>query len=81
VKVENLMGKKKLNFRVYEIFVECFIAHTDISHKFISNVKARQLLGMMFHITSCDQPAVINDLETLGLIRRANKALIEILEF
>lgn len=66
-------------FKVAKYYQEKFIEFSGKSYKFITNDKAKYILGRMMRLPTFLQCSTLDDMEKLGLIKRDNKRVIEIL--
>lgn len=63
---------------IYELIQEKMIKFTDIDYKFISNDKAKDVLGRFWHVPAWRHVAVIEDMKKCGYLRRKNQKILEI---
>lgn len=78
------MGRKKFDeskplHRIAKFYQEKLIKLSDINHRYISNTRAKEILGRFLRIDSYNQVILLNDLEKIGLISRNNQREIEII--
>lgn len=78
------MGKKKFDetrpmHKAAKFYQEKFSKLSDIDYKTLTNARAREILGKVFHFDYHHQSIVINDMEELGLIKRNGQQIIELL--
>lgn len=77
----NPKGKKRIldefNTRLLEYWQEKIFKNSDISYKFVSNMKARRILGSGCLLPSYLQQITLDAMEVKGLINRCSQQNIE----
>lgn len=71
--------ERKPLHKTAKYYQERLIKFSDVSYKYISNDRAKYILGRLMRLPTWLQTITLNDMEKVGLIRRDDKRGIEIL--